>query len=336
MLISRPGLVRPVRLDPTGKKGPTRAQARGPGWRRTSHGFYVPSSVNASDVDQRIVEASAVVPPGGAITGWAALRWRGARWFTGLDAAGNPLPITILIGTHDIRPQPGLVPCGEGTHLVEYVDGLPVTTAAWTVSFLMRYASTPRTAVKEFDMAAYSDLVSIAEVAELIGHQSSWTGVPQARWAMGHVSENSWSPAEVFMRLSWSIDAGFPVPEPNLPLFDRKGRHLGTPDLVDPDAGVIGEYEGPDHLQRDRRRGDIGREEVFRAHGLEIVTQVAGDRGEEFGARLAGAYRRAAARTGPRLWTAEPPPWWTSTRSVEQPRALGADQRERLLRYRAA
>ena len=65
-----PGLVLPVRCGPG---GPSRKAARGPHWRRTSHGFYVPASVTDDDVRQRIVEASVLVPPGGAITGWAAL-----------------------------------------------------------------------------------------------------------------------------------------------------------------------------------------------------------------------------------------------------------------------
>lgn len=51
-------LVRPMRLDPTGVTGPTRGQARGPHYRQTSHGWYVPSEVDEAPVEQRILEQS--------------------------------------------------------------------------------------------------------------------------------------------------------------------------------------------------------------------------------------------------------------------------------------
>jgi len=331
-------LVRPVRLDPNGLSGPTRGQARSRQWARSSHGYYVPSGVDRAGAEQRILEASVLVPRGGAVTGWAALCWQGGRWFTGKGPDGTPLPVPLLISTADIRPQSPIVVCGEGcgpAH-VRVVDGVPVTDPVWTVAFLMRRAVDVRTAVMVFDMAAYSDLVSTAEVTERLGQQCSWTGIPQAREALALVSENAWSPQEVFMRLSWTIAGGRRMPETNVPLFDSLGQHIGTPDLLDRAAGVVGEYDGTHHLARDRRVGDIDREEVFRAHGLEIVRSTAGGSLDSFLTRLHGAYRRAGRRTGSRSWTADPPPGWISTRTVDQRRALSADLRGRLLRYRSA
>ncbi|QYJ03904.1 hypothetical protein KUV85_16520 [Nocardioides panacisoli] len=331
------GLVRPVRIDPTGADGPTRGQARGPRWRQTSHGFYVPAAVDAANVDQRILEASVVVPTGCAITGWAALRWLGGVWFTGGGARTKP--VTILVGTQDIRPQPGIQPCGEGVsrHDIVVVDGIPVTVPAWSVVHSMRRSTDRREAVAALDMAAYSDLVSLAEASEVIGRQSGWTGVPQARWARDHGAENSWSPAETRMGLVWELDGGHPPPLHNQPLFDRTGRHIGTPDLVDPVAGVVGEYDGAHHLEPDQRVTDVNRDAAFRAHGLEAVTWLAGDPQGSFLRRLDAAYRRAGA-TGAqrRTWTIVPPAWWTSTATVEQRRALSAAERARFLRYRAA
>lgn len=333
----RRGLVRPVRLDPAGRTGPTRGQARGPSWRRTSHGFYVPSTVDGTDVEQRIVEASVVVPPGGAITGWAALRWLGGVWFGGTGVRGEHLPITVLVGSHDIRRQAGIVGCGEGTSPQDIVriDGVPVTVPAWSAAFMLRRSAHPWHAVVALDMTAYSDLASIEEVAMVIHAQTSWTGVPQGRWALGWGSENAWSPAEVIMRISWGVRGGFRCPDANVPLFDRGGRHIGTPDLIDPIAGVVGEYDGPHHLEREQRVEDVHREERFRSHDLEVVNWMAGDRQDDFLTRLAAAYRRAARHSGPRSWTIEPPAWWTSTLTVDQRRALTAEQRARFLRYRS-
>ena len=333
----RRGLVRPVRLDPTGRAGPTRSQARGSRWRRTSHGFYVPSHVDGDQPEQRILEASVVVPRGSAITGWAALRWLGGRWFTGVGADGARLPVQVLISSQDIRNQEGVVCCGEGCgpEHVMVVDGVRVTDPAWTVAFLMRRSSGVRRAVRAFDMAAYSDLVSEAEVRAVIDQQYAWTGVPQARDAVALVSENSWSPKETDFRITWTVVAGFPTPLANRPVFDVRGRHLATPDLIDDRAGVVGEYDGPDHLDRAVRRSDLARDEILRSHGLEVVRTMAGDSVEDVVRRLRGAYDRASRRTD-RRWTIALPPRWRSTHTVDLRRSLTVAERGRLLGYRAA
>ncbi len=338
---ARPGLFLPSRLDPDGVTGPTRAQAQRGRVRRTSRGLYLPATVTDEDVDQRIVEASAVLPPCGAVTGWAALRWLGGRWFSGRSARGARLPVTLVVGTHDIRPRPGITVCAESVDpaLVTVVDGVAVHDPRAAVSFEMRYAGDLRAAVVVLDMAAYSDLVSIEEIDDfLTPGQNSWTGVPLAREAVGHGEENSWSPQETGMRMVISRDAGRRALVPNRPVFDLTGRHVATPDLIDPETGVVAEYDGSAHLERDRRNVDIVRESVLRGHGLEPVVMTASDRPDPgaFISRLADAYRRAALRPpSARQWTLTPPPGWITTATVAGRRALTPPQRERLLRYRA-
>lgn len=331
--------MRPVRLDPTGRDGPTRGQARNPKrWRRSSFGYYVPAWVDADNVEQRILEASVVLRPFQAVTGWAALRWLGGTWFSGVDAGGGRRPVDLLISTHDIDPQPGFVVCGEGTSQdnMVWAGGVRVTVPAWSVTFMMRYASGLHEAVEALDMAAYSDLVSVAEVAEMVGHQAAWTGVPQARSALGLGDENAWSPREVRLRLLWAAAVEGVRLRSNLPLFDRAGRHLGTPDVVDVAAGVAADYDGVVHLGREQRRSDRTRDELFALHGIEMVRWLSGDRPGDFLTRLHRAYARAARRTGRRAWTADPPSWWVSTSTVAARRALSDHQRARLLRYRIA
>ena len=335
----RPGLVRPVRLDPTGRDGPTRGQARNRRrWRRSSSGFYLPAHVGTDNVEQRILEASVVLRPFQAVTGWAALRWLGGAWFSGTDPGGARLPVDLLISTHDIRPQRGFVVCGEGAgqHDMLAVDGVRVTRPAWSVVFMMRYAPTVLAAVQALDMAAYSDLASVAEIAEVVGQQSSWTGVPQAREALSLGEENVWSPQETRLRLYWKAAFEEARPRPNLPLFDLAGRHIGTPDVIDVATGVAADYDGVVHLDREQRRSDRTRDEAFASHGIEMVRWLTGDRPTDFLSRLQRAYGAALRRTGPRSWTADPPAWWTSTSTVDARRALTADQRERWLRYRTA
>src|SRR3954468_11276346 len=157
-------VVVPVRVDPAGQRGPTRNEAVGPHWRRTSRGHYVPVDVDRSVPEQRIVEAAAVLPAYGGVTGWAALRWCGARWFDGLAQGGRvERPVTLATSCSDVRSQTGIVVSAEGLAPDELsvVDGLRVTAPERSLCFEMRYAAGPRHAVVAADMAAYSDVVSL-------------------------------------------------------------------------------------------------------------------------------------------------------------------------------
>ncbi len=336
---SRPGVVAPVRLDPAGLAGPTPGQVRGTAWRRAAHGWYVPSYVDARHPWQRAVEAAVCLPRYGGVTGWAALAWEHARWFSGLAGDGFTLrPVTLATGLIHVRAQPGIVISEERCSPADLVvvDGLPLTRSVCSTWFEMRYAASAWDAARALDMAAYSDLVSIAELRDYAGEHPGWTGVPQVRTALTLADENAWSPTEVRMREIWQ-DAGLGRPLCNPPMFDRSGRLIGTPDLLDPVAGVVGEYEGALHLAGHQRAHDVRREGVFRHHGLEPVTMVAADLPDpsDFLARLRAAYGRARTdRPGDRSWTLEHPPWWTPTQTVAQRRALDPRMRERLLRHR--
>lgn len=334
-----PGLVLPSRLDPTGRHGPTPGQARGPGWRRTSRGYYVPSSVDGGRPEQRILEAAVLLPKEGGITGWAALRWWGGRWFEGTAASGREVPVWLVTAAWDIRQQAGVRITAE--HLrpddVTVHRGIRVATPLCAAAFEMRRATSVRHAVRVADMAAYSDLVSLDELRDYLGTQQTWTGVPRAREAVALAVENAWSPAEVDLRLIWELAAGLPRPQCNVPVFDRSGALIGVPDILDIEAGVVGEYDGPLHLAGEQRARDIRREDRFRRHGLEYFTMVARDREDVAGLVDRIMATRARARwesESQRSWTVEPPRWWTPTTTVAQRRALSAEKRERLLAHR--
>ena len=333
----REGLTLPCSVDSAGVTGPTPQQVRGRRYRRTSRGLFVPSSVDARVPEQRILEASMVLPYGGAVTGWSALRWSGAHWFDGRTPDGRgELPVKLLTGDHNIRPKPGFVVSEERRPLAELmvVDGLVVTSHVRSVSNEMRYAASELEAVIVGDMAACHDLVSIEEMAAYFATISGWTGIPQARAALPWCEENAWSPREVVMRQIWERDAGLPRPLCNRPVFDRRGNLIGAPDLLDLEAGLIGEYDGELHLEGTRRAHDLRREATFRALGLETVTMVRSDSADRGGlvARILQARSRAKfERPGSRRWTVEPPRWWTPTYTVAQRRALDARQRGRFL-----
>lgn len=332
-------LVWPVPLDPTGQDGPTAGLARGRDWRRSSHGLYVPADTDQS-VEQRIVEAAAVLPAYGGVTGWAGLRWLGGAWFDGTGRGGREQrPVTLATGDRSIRPRPGIAISEERLDPTELHAhrGLIVTTALRSVFFETRYAATDGEAVTVADMAAYADLVSRRDVVEFATVNAGWTGMDRFRLVAEDMDENSWSPAEVTMRRTWEHEAQLPRPLTNRPVFDLTGRHLGTPDLIDPVAGVIGEYNGALHLDGDQRSRDVRREALFREVGLECVEMLAGDLADTtaFIGRVRQAYARAARQpVTHRRWTIALPSWWVPTFTVEQRRALDDSQRQRLLRLR--
>ena len=326
----------PIRTDPTGLVGPTPGQARGPHWRRTGQGFYVPAHVEPS-TDQRIVEAAAVLRNGEAVTGWAALHWMGAAWF---DGAAGPTSLrdVPLLARRDRAAPTGAAVSQEFLHPDEIttIDGVPVTSAVRSVVHEMRFARTLGDAIVALDMACYSDLVSLGEVAAYVGALGPVTGVQQARDALAHGEENSWSPQETRMRGVWKGWTDIEHPLCNRPVFSLGGRHVGTPDLVAPALGLVGQYNGSDHLSLAAAAADTKKDAAYRDLGLETVTMLATDWNDvgDFLERLEAAAGRAAERTGTPLWTLDEPAWWTPTHTVELRRGLRGPSRQRLLRYR--
>lgn len=336
---SKHGVVLPVRTDPSGQSGPTRREAAGPEWRRSSWGRHVRAYVELTP-DQRIAEAGILVPTYGGVTGWASLGWLGGWWFDGTRADGSFRPVPVAMAGHAIRSQPLMLLTEErwSPYDVRVVDGLRLIEPVRAVCYEMRYAQTDEAAVVALEMAAFHDLASVSEATAWALAHPAYTGIARCRAACGLADENVWSPQEFGLRRDWT-DAGFPRPLTNRPVFDPDGRHLGTPDVIDPVAGVLGEYDGPLHLEGKRRSADIRREAQFRAHGLEVVTKVAADIADpsHFQERLREAYLRAERRpASERRWTLDRPAWWPATFTVSERRALSEAQRATWLKHRQA
>ena len=312
------GLTVPVRIDPEGITGPTRGQARGRKWRQCAHGWHVPAHVDGDVVEQRILEQAVRLPECGAVTAWASLRWRGATFFDGTaDGGRRPLPVPLRPGgIGNLRRDPRAVISREqlAPYEREDVGGISCTTVTRATFDEMRREGRLRPAVIALDMAAAAGLTSVAEMAAYVAGRSAWTGVPLVRKALPLASDHSRSPQETRIRLIWTLDAGLPPVLVNRAVFDLDGRLLGYPDLFDPVAGVVGEYDGADHRDRARHQADVAREGRFRDHGLEFFTVVADDLGHL--GRVVDRMQRARARAKflppeSRAWTLEPPPSWS-------------------------
>lgn len=284
-----------------------------------------------------------MLPDEGAVTGWAGLHWAGGRWFDGRGSDGTtPLPVPLaLVRNRFVRARPGLLLSEEWVDPAEVtaVDGLRVTGHPRSACFEIRRATSLTAAVTALDMAAFSDLVTLDEVSEHAAlYLAGRPHVSRIGKAIAFADENAWSPREVAMRISWISDGGFPRPQCNVPIFGPGGVHLLTPDLLDPENGVVGEYDGLVHLEDGRRGRDVNREELIRDLGLELVTMVSADSADRdaFVSRLRGAYRRAVTRRSTNSWTIDRPDWWVDTSTVARRRALTAGERSQWLKRRAA
>ena len=206
----------------------------------------MPATVDRERPDQRIVEAAALLHGWGGVTGWAGLSWLGGIWFNGLESDGvtaSPVPLAVGLN-HPMAEQTGFIVSNAGVppHHQMRLDGVRFTTPLRSVTFEMRRAATVLEAAKVFAMAAYSDLASIDELVDFTERElNAKTGVETVRAAIPFLTENAWSPMEPEMFHHWVVTAGCRPPLFNVPIFDRLGRHIATPDLLDPVSGVPGE-----------------------------------------------------------------------------------------------
>ena len=302
------GLTWPVPIDPDGTQGPTRGQARGPYWRRSSPGLYVPASVDAALVEQRILEQAQRLPDGGAVTGWAALRLAGGGFFDGLAPDGRTvLPVPLLVAPEQrLRPDAGFVVVRSKLDVIDrcLLQGIPGTTAERAVLDELRWCRDLRPAITMIDMALVAGLTTVRGIGRMLAEHPGRPGNGLLRDALPHTEERSRSPMETAMRLVWTIDGGFPRPRCNWPIADEGGRYLGKPDLLCEELGVYGEFDGAEHRGRSRHRRDVAREDLFRRAGLEGFTIVGADLDDPALVvdRMRAAVARAAASSVLRSW----------------------------------
>lgn len=244
------GLVAPVGIDPAGRVGPTRNQARGPRWRQTSPGRYVPAPVPLDCLHQHILEQGSRIGSQGAVTGWASLRHRGGRYFDGgpQPDGGDLPPVPIVTGTACIRPDPRVSISREQLAPVEreQVGGIWVTTADRALFDEMRRHRRLREAVADIEVAVAAGLTSFAEFAAYVARRNAWTSIGLVRDAVALAGLGCRSRPEAKMALTWILDADLGRPLCNVAVFDLRGNLVAIPDLLDPEAGCVGEYQGAD------------------------------------------------------------------------------------------
>lgn len=303
----------PRRVDPTGRRGPTRGQAGGPRWRRVGPCAYAPVAADPAVPEQRIVEATAHLDGRGAVTGRGALRLAGATYFDGQLPDGASLPVPLALGHGGgRRKRPGIELTYEALSPAEAEVRQGVRTAQPLPALFheLRRPGNPRDAIVAMDMAAAAELVSIRRMRRYAAEHSGRRRSGLVRDALDLASERSRSPAETRLRLIWLLDARLPEPLVNQELFDVHGRVICTPDLLDVEAGLVVEYDGAEHRKARRHSRDVAREEACRRVGLEYckVTGLDMRSTDRVVDRLQSTRSRARfLASGARSWTVVPP-----------------------------
>ena len=283
----------------------------GPLWRSPYRGVHVWGTTDPAGALQRALDASGLLPSDGALGGWAAAVVGGV---TELDGQWEhdwlPVPLCLPPGTSRRRGRrvvPWRSELGEGD--VAVVGGVRVTTPVRTAFDLAR-TGTLLQRVTALDVLARGRPELLDEVAAYLAARPGWRGVPLARRALQMATSRARSPRETAFRLFWVLDCGLPVPEVNATVRDGTGRLLGIGDLLEPESGLLGEYDGSGHREETRHALDNAREEGLEDCGLTVVRVSNPDLGP-FQARTRSRLRSgwSRARRAPRGdWTWEPGP----------------------------
>jgi len=277
----------------------------------------VPASTSRECIHQHILEQGARIRSYGAVTGWASLRFQGAKYFDGLRrlGPGQLAPVPIVTGGALLSPDDRVVisraqlAAGER----QLVDGIWVTRPTRALFDEVRRHGRLREAVADIEVAVAAGLLSFAEFADYVAHRNPWTGIGLAREAVALAGLGCWSRPETLMALIWMLDAELDRPLCNVPVFDLDGRLIAIVDLLDPVAGCVGEYQGGDHKHGERHRNDVAREQALRDVGLECFEVVGGDLADrELVVKRMVAARGRSLFQAPadRLWTLDQPAWW--------------------------
>jgi hypothetical protein len=316
--------------------GFTRAMVRGPSWRRTSYGFYVPTDAGCTagrrSPLQRIIEAGPLIPPTGALTGWVPAYLAGVAYVDGRDARTlEELPIPICLGQDVGRERKGewrflrndLATADVGPIRIRVRDALsgtagevvlPVTTPNRAVFDGVQQADGLGEAVAFVDACANAAWIILDGLTAYVSTRKGARGIGVVREAVNLADPAARSPWESSLRVFYIKVAGLPRPLVNVPVFDLDGRLLGIADLLDQDAGLVTEFDGSEHRDARRHRDDNDREELFEDANLVVVRAGSLDMKRyerRLIDRLRSGHTRGMARDRSKdRWTLVEPDWW--------------------------
>ena len=223
----------------------------------------------------------------GIVAGHSASALHGAKW------VDHQAPAQLLYEHR--RPPAGIRTWSDqiAEDELQLVSGVPTTTPART-AFDIACRSSVGNAVAAVDALARATRFNVADAQVLANRYKGHRNVRRARRALTLIDAGAESPRETWLRLLL-IDAGYPRPRTQIPVYGEYGELVALLDLGWEDVKIALEYEG-DHHRTDRRQfhRDIARYEALPDLGWITVRVTAEDMPGGILRRVAAAWSRRA------------------------------------------
>lgn len=221
------------------------------------------------------------------IAGFTASALHGSKW---VDEAR---PVELI---HDNRHRlDNLKVWGNVVADVEivHIGSMPVTSPERTALDLACWYPM-EVAIPAIDALVRATDLKLADVELLAGRYPGRRGIKHARRVLGRVDGGAESPRETWLRLLL-MDAGFPRPQTQIPVYDRRGKFIARLDMGWETIHLAVEYDGGHHRTDERQFAwDITRMELLQNEGWIVIRVTARDRPSDIVRRVRTALARRA------------------------------------------
>lgn len=175
------------------------------------------------------------------------------------------------------------------------IAGVRVTSPVRATFDALRLAPDLEEAVVVVDAMLAAGLITRPELAAYAEGWHRHRGRKKAQMALALAREGVRSPNETRVRMIWVRDTGLPEPLVNRVVYGPRKERIGEVDLLEPESGLMVEFDGADHRTRGQHRHDVYRDEACADAGLTVARVTGQDlRSRTLAAqRLEAAYRRA-------------------------------------------
>jgi hypothetical protein len=252
----------------------SRYELTGPLWQSLTRGVHAWHDLRGTEPDVRIGVARLLLPDHGAVGGWAALRVLGVKVLEGDRGPHlSPQDVLLCVGTRGgIRVRPGYALSRWALPQEDVLEhrGIPVTIAERSCVEIMCREGVEEGLVAA-DAACAAGITSVDRLASYVEAHPRRPGIGRARLATGLVDPRSASMPETRLRFVWVVQAGLARPLVNRVVTDPSGFVAGAADLLDIEAGLVGEYDGAHHRELRQHTADNVREEGFERLNLTVV-----------------------------------------------------------------
>jgi hypothetical protein len=254
--------------------GISRGALQGTRWAKPYRGVRVPVDRQVPAGLARIEATLPLLPPDGALGGWAAAHLLGLPYVDGVSEDGVELPVDHVVPhARRLRPRPGIRHRREGLDPteIEVYRGVRLTASSRTAVDTARWAPGLVAAVVALDSLLHARYVTGVNLGTQLQRMRGRPGISQAREALRLSDARAESPGETRLRLVWTQEAGLPPLLVNPRILRADGLFLARVDLLDEEAGLVLEYDGAHHRELRQHSADNLREERLERAGLRVL-----------------------------------------------------------------